>query len=471
MQRSISYRPPLPRRAQTTHAPGTPDRCPLLGTTADPGTSLAFPSDANYCHSTRLPVPISTIHQESFCLSPNYENCPVFRQHNAAKQESTFLPVAAVAVAGVDDDDDDDPWAPTADVEPVALAMSGVSGMAAATARPPASPLSFPWEEPAHPDFQADVAAATARRDARRGSTRRIWVGLLLLALIPLAWWLWTNVRPGARGASEEAGGTIVTLPTLMATSAAEASAPGGAAVADAGAMATPSPVSGGEAQATPLSSPTAEATATASDLERIAATATALFAAATPVTECVAPSWWVIYSVEAGDTIEGLAAMRGILPEELIVANCLAGPELQPGMLLWLPPVGVVVAQQGQTTTTATATATPPRRPVLPTRAPFPFPTPTFPVVIIIPTTAPTRTPIDESPTYEPPTRQPTRPPVQPTATLPGVSATATVPGIFPTSTPPSFGPTQTPPGFGPTATPTPTGVAGSPTQTPPAP
>ncbi len=458
MQRSISYRPPLPRRVQATHAPGTPDRCPLLGTTADPGTSLSFPSDANYCHSTRLSVPISTIHQENFCLSPNYENCPVFRQHNAVKQESTFLPVAAMAVAGVDDDNDDDPWAPTADVAPVAPAMSGASGMAAATARPPASPLSFPWEEPAHPDFQADVAAATARRDARRGSTRPIWVSLLLLALIPLAWWLWTNARPGARDASEEAGGTIVTLPTLMATSETEASAPGGAAVADAGAMATPSPVAGagGEAQATPLPLPTAEPTATASDLERIAATATALFAAATPVTECVAPSWWVTYSVEAGDTIEGLAAMRGIRPEELIVANCLAGPELQPGMLLWLPPVGVIVVRPGQATTTATVAATPPRRPVQPTRAPFPFPTPTFPVVIIIPTMAPTRTPADESPTDEPPTRQPTRPPVQPTATLPGVSttATATVPVIFPTSTPPPFGPTQTPPGVEPTVT-----------------
>lgn len=479
MQRSTSYRPPLPRRPQATNASGTPGRCPFLGTAADPGTSLSFPSDANHCHSTRLQVPVSTIHQENFCLSPNYENCPVFRQHNAAQQEAAFLPAAAVAVAGSDShEENDDPWSTPADSSPAILAGLGASGAAAATARPPASPLAFPWEEPAHPDFQADMAASSARRPPRRVDARPIVIGLLLLALIPLVWWLWSTVRPGARGASDEINGAIVTLPTLMATQDA-----GGVAMTQIDPSATPQPVAAGDETrpATAEPSATPQATATMSDLERIAATATALFAAATPVTECAAPSWWVTYSVEAGDTIEGLAATRGIRPEELIVANCLAGPGLEPGMLLRLPPVGVIIVQPGQPTTTATATLTPTRGPVLPTRTPFPFPTPTFPVVIIISTTVPTSVPTS-APTNESPTRQPTRPPAQPTATTPGVSATATVPGVFPTSTPPvagtigatqtpPFGPTQTPPGTGPTVTPTPTGEAGVATQTPPAP
>lgn len=478
MQRSTSYRPPLPRRPQATNASGTPGRCPFLGTSADPGTSLSFPSDANHCHSTRLQVPVSTIHQENFCLSPNYENCPVFRQHAAAQQEAAFLPASAVAVAGADGDEDDDPWGSSAEVAPAALAAFGASGAAVAAAKPAASPLAFPWEEPAHPDFQADMAASSARRPSRRVDARPIVVGLLLLALIPLVWWLWSTVRPGARGGSDEIDGAIVTLPTLMATQGAGGVDSGGVAVTQIDPSATPQPVAAGDETrpATAEPSATPQATATMSDLERIAATATALFAAATPVTECAAPSWWVAYSVEEGDTIEGLAATRGIRPEELIVANCLAGPELEPGMLLRLPPVGVIIVQPGQLTATSTVTATATRGPVLPTRTPFPFPTPTFPVVIIIPTTAPTGAPTDA------PTRPPTRPPAQPTATPPGASATATVPGSFPTSTPPvagtigatqtpPFGPTQTPPGIGPTATPTPTGEAGVPTQTPPAP
>ena len=175
---------------------------------------------------------------------------------------------------------------------------------------------------------------------------------MLLLALIPLAWWLWTTVRPGTGDNTEGAGGTVVTLPTMASAGNGGAEGdrggtsdlpPGVAdeAVADDGSVA----VAGGAAD-----EPAAEATAepTKTDLERIAATATALFMNATPVTDCVAPSWWVAYLVEEGDTIEVLATTRGITAEALIVANCLASPDLTPGLTLLLPPVGVVALLPG---------------------------------------------------------------------------------------------------------------------------
>lgn len=489
MQQSSAYRPPLPRRPQATGATSAPDRCPFLGTAADPGTSLAFPSDANLCHSTRLQVPISTIHQENYCLSPNFEACPVYRQHATAETSDSLLPLTAVAVA-VATGDEPAPWEPA----PIPATTAAVPLAGAAIYSPPPMPapsLSPPsrsalnWEQQEHPDFTADIAAESARR-SRRVDGRPVLIGLLLLLLIPLVWWLWTNVRPGARGAAEPVSGAVVTLPTLIAT--AEVPTTDGAAIA-AAASATPAASAAGQsdgattdsASATdgsPASAASPAATATPTDLENIAATATALFAAATPATECVAPAWWVAYTVEAGDTLDNLAAARGVLPEELIVANCLAGPELPVGLVIALPPVGVIVAQPGQATATATrAAATPTRVTALPTAPIFFLPTPTFPVVIILPTAAPT-----DEPATRPPTRQPTRPPDQPTMTPVGPMATATIPFVFPTTTPPApntpgatqtppLSATQTPPATGPTATPTATSVSGAATHTPPAP
>ncbi|MEZ4519214.1 MAG: hypothetical protein R3C44_21135 [Chloroflexota bacterium] len=72
MQKSPTprYRPPL-KRPQAIDAESSAfiGRCPHLGTMADPGTALAFASDANQCYSTRLPVPVSMVHQQSYCLS------------------------------------------------------------------------------------------------------------------------------------------------------------------------------------------------------------------------------------------------------------------------------------------------------------------------------------------------------------------------------------------------------------------
>lgn len=488
MQQSQAYRPPLPRQSQATGASSAPDRCPFLGTAADLGTSLEFPSDAHQCHSTRLQVPISTIHQENYCLSPHYEACPVYRQHPADVPGGSLLPLSAVALAPVAVapvavaakavaapavvavEAQPSPWVPVSAAATTAAVAVGSAAMGSAPAMPaptlpPPSRSALDWNQPAHPDFAADIAAETARRRTRRVDGRPVLIGLLLLLLIPLVWWLWTTVRPGARGAADPIGGAVVTLPTLAAT--AEVPPTANAAIA---AAASPTPAAAaGQPETTATEQPAA--TATATDLENIAATATALFAAATPATECVAPAWWVAYTIEAGDTLESLAAARGVLPEELIVANCLAGPELPAGLVIALPPVGVIIALPGQATATTTRPAvTPTRITALPTAPIFFLPTPTFPVVIILPTPLPIFVPTDEPATQ--PTRQPTRPPVQPTMTP--VNPTATIPFIFPTNTPPVIftpGATQTPPAPGLTATPTATGTAGAATQTPPAP
>ncbi len=176
------------------------------------------------------------------------------------------------------------------------------------------------------------------------------------------------------------------------------------------------------------------------------------MFAGVVATAECHAPEWWVSYVTLEGDTIAALAATRGILPEELIVANCLAGPDLAPGTPLQLPPVGVIVLLPGAVATLIPPTATPgqPTR-----RPPLVLPTATFPVFIIIPTVQPI-VPDPGEPTSQAP--RPPRPPVLPTVPTfpPSGSPTATPPGLGPTATPPGLAPTATPPGVGqPTSTP----------------
>lgn len=480
MQSSAPYRPPLPRRSQANNGTDNSDRCPFIGSAADPGTSLAFSSDANQCFSTRLPVPISTIHQENYCLSAKYETCPVYREHEArAAGSAALLPLTAVGVAAAGGSP---AWSASGTVKPSSEAGVAASMAMAPAAVPATKPsLLFPWEEQAHPDFQADIASATARRRSARVNLRPVLIALLLLALIPLAWWVWTAVRPDSGDAGESAGGTVITLPTVAASSAAGDSSGGGSGT---GSLPQATPTAGEAsiggavataATATPLpATALPEPTATLSDLARIAATATALFQNATAAPECSAPAWWVSYRVEDGDTIDALANARGITPEEMIAANCLTGPDLTPGMMLLLPPVGLIAIQPEQPTATATATtratstAVATRVTRLPTRPPILFPSPTFPVVIILPTSQPpTMEPTDE-PTDEPQVRPTNRPTTAPTSIAP---PTATPPNPFPTATPPGFA-TSTPPGSdGGTVTPTTTGTPGPATATAPAP
>lgn len=460
MQSSAPFRPNPSSRQQAAAVSDAPDQCPFLGAADGPGTSHEFPSDANKCFSTRLAVPVSTIHQENYCLSSRFEGCPVYRERAKRANGAPVMPVTAIATtaaAAVATTAATSVASPAASVEPAASEFAHIDrGPSPAQVEPAlsfedhplgsGSPLLFPWEEPAHPDFQADMVSSSHRRRSRRINMRPVIIALLLLALIPVGWWLWANARPGAGNGAPPIQGTVVTLPTLMATSGATGNRGpvGGVALS----TAEPDAVAGAAAEATP--EPTAEPTAT--DLENIAATATALFIDATPLAGCVAPSWWVAYLVEEGDTIEALAVMRGILPEELIVANCLAGPELEPGSTLLLPPVGVI-ALQPQTSPTPTAAATRGSRPGSPTRAPIFWPTPSFPVVIILTPQTPLIEPTDQ-PDTRPPARPTNVPSGQPTATAPSPNSPATsTPPIFITSTPPSIDgtvtvtPTMTPP------------------------
>lgn len=445
MQRSAPYRPPLLRRAPAAGpANPTPGRCPFLGTPGDPGTSLAFPSEANHCFRSRFPIPISSIHQENYCLSAQYETCPVYRQYMTEDEGAgaAVLPLAAVAVA-------EPRWSSDSVGSAIAPAMAAGAGMALGAGRAAAA---TPFDEPAYPDFPTDPGPEPSPRPARRASRfegRFVLLGLLLLAMLVLAGWAWQTFLDGRGRATTATQGTVVTLPTLAA--AAPTDAPGGnatgvaiGAAAEATATALGATVSG---------QPTTAAAATVDgQLDGVAATATAMFAGVVATAECHAPEWWVSYVTLEGDTIAALAATRGILPEELIVANCLAGPDLAPGTPLQLPPVGVIVLLPGAVATLIPPTATPgqPTR-----RPPLVLPTATFPVFIIIPTVQPI-VPDPGEPTSQAP--RPPRPPVLPTVPTfpPSGSPTATPPGLGPTATPPGLAPTATPPGVGqPTSTP----------------
>ncbi len=57
------------------------------------------------------------------------------------------------------------------------------------------------------------------------------------------------------------------------------------------------------------------------------------------PPTACPPPNGWVAYVVQAGDTLEGVAARYRVSVEALSQANCLLTTSLLPGSLLYVPP------------------------------------------------------------------------------------------------------------------------------------
>src|SRR5512133_1005051 len=73
--------------------------------------------------------------------------------------------------------------------------------------------------------------------------------------------------------------------------------------------------------------------------------------------TRCQPPSGWSQYTVQAGDTLESLAAQAGLTVENLTTANCLRSPSLPVGSIVYLPVVN----------TTPTETVPPPL-PTIPT-------------------------------------------------------------------------------------------------------
>jgi len=460
MAQSATYRPPLLRRPSAAGgANSIPDRCPFLGTPADPGTALAFPSESNHCFRSRFPIPISSIHQENYCLSRQYETCPVYRQYGEPLERAEVMPLAAGTLAAgmlAAAAPEQPHWAGESVGSAIAPVAAVAAGMALGAGRAPVA-----YDEPIHPDFQAD-AARESRPTRRLGDIepRAALLGLLLLAMVALAGWAVVTFLGGRDRAGSQ--GAVVILPTLAATVDMSVGQTAGAVAVGEAAEATATAL--GAAGTTPAA---AEATATDSAaLDGVAATATALFAGASATAECRAPDWWTPYVTQEGDTVESLAAARGILPEEVIVANCLASPDLTAGLELRLPPVGVIVLLPVATATPAATTTTRPNQPTPTFPAIFAtppliiiFPTPSFPIVVV-----PTIEPLVPEP------GDPTSPaPRPPNATsTPGTLPTSTPPIFGATSTPPIFGATSTPPIFGATSTP-PTFGTPQPTKTPP--
>ena len=54
--------------------------CPFLGLKDDSQTSLAFPSNLNYCHHCKPIACVDLDYQKNCCLTKDYEVCPVFLQ-------------------------------------------------------------------------------------------------------------------------------------------------------------------------------------------------------------------------------------------------------------------------------------------------------------------------------------------------------------------------------------------------------
>jgi LysM repeat protein len=173
----------------------------------------------------------------------------------------------------------------------------------------------------------------------------------------------------------------------------------------------------------------------------------------------CGPPQWWVRYQVQPGDTLGALARSRGTTIDEILRANCRDALDLLAGQLIFLPPgfQPGPAAPLPQPSLTPLPTATPP-----PTAAP---PT-AMPPTAVPPTSEPpppTRIPPTQSPPTEPPP-PPTSPP--PTSTPPPPPTVPPTEPPPPTSPPPPTA--TTPPTVPPTEPPPPTE---EPTATPPPP
>ena len=54
--------------------------CPQLGLKGDPSSSVSYPSGGNFCFHCPRPTSPLPLHQKMYCLSENYDQCPVFIQ-------------------------------------------------------------------------------------------------------------------------------------------------------------------------------------------------------------------------------------------------------------------------------------------------------------------------------------------------------------------------------------------------------
>ena len=171
--------------------------------------------------------------------------------------------------------------------------------------------------------------------------------------------------------------------------------------------------------------------------------------------TRCVPrpPAGWVLYTIQSGDTLSGLALSRRTTQARIQQVNCLPSSMLYAGQKIYLPaapptatPTWTLVPTE---TTVPTATATP-------TQTTQPTPTSTVPVTATA-TVAPTATTVPTS-TVAPPTAT-----ASPTV---GATPTATETTVPPTATETTVPPTATETTVPPTATATET--VAPPTETP---
>jgi LysM repeat protein len=59
-----------------THSPPS---CPYLGIFDDPKTHFGFATSSNYCYHPDPAEPLELTHQEAYCLTQDYTNCPVYQ--------------------------------------------------------------------------------------------------------------------------------------------------------------------------------------------------------------------------------------------------------------------------------------------------------------------------------------------------------------------------------------------------------
>lgn len=417
------YRPPLTRKRPPAMGQSKSARysaCPYLGTEADPGTSLSYPTDANHCYRTRLPVPISGIHQESYCITDRYQGCPVYRQN---------LHLDDVAIASV--------------------------------------PVTF-YNEAMQPEAVADVVAP-APVEERASNLRSVLLAALILALLLGSWWVWRSFL--AQPDPNLALNTLQIEPTI----AIAEQPPGGESAAttdDGDPGSAPAIIVGADSEPTATALPptpvptedTGVADDAGIDLPELPPTATPVPSTEAEATVCErTPVWWTPYVVQSGDTLDSLAEQLGLERDLIIESNCLDAMVIVPGLTISLPPLGTVVeitpTAEPSVTVTATTAATSGPIAGIPTVTATP---------IVLPTVTPAATAtVDQPDDLATPPSQPTRRPTAvPTTTI---IPTATAP-VLPTP----GGPTATPPVFpgGGTQTATPPVLpgGGSPTATPPA-